>query len=86
VVVYGGAFGAVLPLRAAVIADHFGRRAYGSITALQGVPGAISAGIGPLGAGWLYDRLHGYTLPFALSAGAFLLAGLSIALTPRRVL
>ncbi len=86
VVVYGAAFGAVLPLRAAVIADHFGRRAYGSITALQGVPGAVSAGIGPLGAGWLYDRLHGYTLPFALSACAFLLAGLSIALTPRRML
>lgn len=83
VVVYGAAFGAVSPLRAAVMADHFGRRAYGSITALQGVPVAICAGAGPLAAGWIYDRLNSYTVSFWLCAGAFLLAGLGVAMTPR---
>ena len=82
VVVYGGAFGAISPLRAAVMANHFGRRAYGSITALQGVPVALAAGAGPLLAGALYDHLGGYTVPFGLCAGALLLAGLAVALTP----
>ena len=85
IIVYGGAFGAISPLRAAVMADHFGRRAYGSITALQGVPVALAAGAGPLLAGVLYDHLGGYTLPFGLCAGAFLLAGLAVALTPRPI-
>ncbi|HEY8283117.1 MAG TPA: MFS transporter [Chloroflexota bacterium] len=83
IIVYGGAFGAISPLRAAVMADHFGRRAYGAITAIQGVPVALAAGAGPLLAGVLYDHLGGYTVPFWLCAGAFLLAGLAVALTPR---
>jgi MFS family permease len=82
VVVYGGAFGAISPLRAAVMADHVGRMAYGAIIALQGVPVAIAAGAGPFIAGWLYDRLHGYGLPFWLSACAFLLSGVAVALAP----
>ncbi|HVA92340.1 MAG TPA: MFS transporter, partial [Chloroflexota bacterium] len=83
VIVYGGAFGAISPLRAAEMADHFGCRAYGSITALQGVPVALAAGAGPLLAGALFDHLGGYTLPFGLCAGAFLLAGLAVELTSR---
>jgi MFS family permease len=83
VVVYGGAFGAISPLRAAVMADHVGRKAYGAIIAAQGVPVAIAAGSGPFVAGWMYDRLHGYSLPFWLSACAFLLSGVAVALTPR---
>lgn len=56
VAVYGAAYGAAAPLRASVMADQFGRRAYGVITAVQGVPVAMAAGLGPIGAGWLYDR------------------------------
>jgi MFS family permease len=82
VLVYGAAFGAVSPLRAAVMAEQFGRRAYGAITALQGVPVALCAGLGPLAAGWLYDRLHSYTWPFWLSTGAFVLAAAGVVLTP----
>ncbi len=83
IVVYGAAFGAVSPLRAAVMAEHFGRRAYGTVTAAQGVPVALCAGLGPLAAGWLYDRWGSYEEAFLLSAGAFLLAGLGIFLTPQ---
>lgn len=86
VAVYGGAYGAISPLRAAVMADHVGRRAYGAITALQGVPVALSAGLGPVAAGWFYDHLGGYGLSFGLCAGAFLLAGLAVTLTPRPTL
>ncbi len=83
VVVYGVAYGAFSPLRASVMADHFGRRAYGSITALQGIPMAICAGLGPLAAGWLYDVLHHYEAAFWLCAVAFLFAAVGIAITPR---
>jgi MFS family permease len=80
VIIYGTAYGAFSPLRASVMADHFGRRAYGSITAIQGVPVALCAALGPLAAGWLYDSLHHYELAFWLCAGAFLLAALALLL------
>jgi MFS family permease len=81
VLIYGTAYGAFSPLRASVMADHFGRRAYGSITAVQGVPVALCAALGPVAAGWLYDSLHHYELAFWLCAGAFLLAALGLILT-----
>jgi MFS family permease len=83
VVIYGCAYGAFSPLRASVMADHFGRRAYGAITAVQGIPVAVCAGLGPLAAGWLYDVLHHYEVAFWLCACAFLLAAIGIGLTPR---
>ncbi|QBD82775.1 MFS transporter [Ktedonosporobacter rubrisoli] len=81
VIMYGTAYGAFSPLRASVMADHFGRRAYGSITAVQGVPVAVCAALGPIAAGWLYDSLHHYELAFWICAGAFLLAALGLLLT-----
>ncbi|OLB55677.1 MAG: hypothetical protein AUI01_07595 [Ktedonobacter sp. 13_2_20CM_2_56_8] len=83
VVIYGSAYGAFSPLRASVMTDHFGRRAYGAITAVQGIPVAGCAGLGPLAAGWLYDGLRHYEVAFWLCAAVFLLAAIGIALAPR---
>lgn len=83
VVIYGTAYGAFSPLRASVMADHIGRRAYGSITAVQGVPVALGAALGPIAAGWLYDSLHSYSLSFWLCFAGLLLAALGIILAPR---
>ena len=83
VLLYGSAYGAFSPLRASVMADHFGRRAYGAITAVQGIPLALCAGLGPLAAGWLFDVLHHYDLAFWLCAAAFLLAATGLALVPQ---
>jgi len=83
VVIYGCAYGAFSPLRASVMADHFGRRAYGAITAVQGIPLAVCAALGPLAAGWLYDVLHHYEVAFWLCAGVFLLATIGIVATPQ---
>lgn len=82
IVLYGAAFGAVSPLRASTMADQFGRRAYGAITAVQGLPVAVAAAAGPLAAGLLFDRLGGYGLALWLTAAAFLLAGAAVAVTP----
>jgi MFS family permease len=86
VLLYGTAYGAFSPLRASVMAEQVGRRAYGSITAVQGVPVALCGGLGPLLAGWLYDQLQQYELAFWLCAGAFLLAalGLRLCAAPQR--
>jgi MFS family permease len=81
--VYGVAYGTRSPLRASVMADYFGRRAYGAITAVQGLPIALASGLGPLAAGWLYDRLGDYFLAFWLTAVAYLLSGLIVLLSPR---
>ena len=83
IVVYGSAFGAISPLRASVLADHFGRVAFGAITSAQGVSSGIFAGIGPFLAGFLYDLYGDYRLAFSLTAAAFLGASLAIFLTPR---
>ncbi len=83
VAVYGLAFGAVSPLRAGVLADHFGRVAYGSITAFQNLPSAFMSAAGPVAAGLLFDSLGDYRLAFGLTAAAFAVAGLLIFLTPR---
>ncbi len=83
VAIYGVAFGVISPLRASVMADQFGRRAYGSITAMQGIPIAFSAGLGPVAAGWLFDLLSSYNAAFWISAGILLIAAVGILLTPQ---
>ncbi len=82
VAVYGFSFGAVSPLRASVMAEQFGRRAFGAITAVQGLPMATLGAAGPLLAGALYDRLGDYTLALALTAATFALAVVALLLTP----
>lgn len=83
VAIYGLAFGAISPLRAAVNAEHFGRLAYGAITGAQNLPTQLLSAVGPLLAGYLYDLLGDYRLAFSLTAAAFLAAALLILLTPR---
>lgn len=66
------------------MADRFGRRAYGAITAASGIPIALAASGGPIAAGALYDRLGGYGLALGLTAGAFVVSALAVALSPVR--
>ncbi|HLQ34387.1 MAG TPA: MFS transporter [Chloroflexota bacterium] len=85
VLVYGAAYGAASPLSASVRAAHFGRRSFGAITSAQGVLGLLSASLGTVGAGLLYDHLGSYTLAFGLTCGMFCLAALAMFVTPRPV-
>lgn len=83
VLLYGAAFGALSPLRAQVMADHFGARAYGAITGFQGIPLALCQAAGPLIAGWLFDTLHRYDLAFWLCVASFGVAALLLLGLPR---
>jgi predicted MFS family arabinose efflux permease len=59
VLFFGIAYGALAPLRGALVAAHFGRRAYGTIIAAQGVVIAVASAAGPFALGAIADR-HGY--------------------------
>jgi MFS family permease len=87
-IVFGLAYGGVMPLYALLTREYFGQRAmggaYGAIYMLQ----AIGMGLGTFGGGYLYDRLGDYASMFtsaaAIAAAAMLL---SLALqTPRTTL
>ncbi len=77
VVVFGAAYGAIAPLRGAIVAEHFGRRSYGAIIAAQGLIIGIASALGPIVAGGLIDRA-GYGL--ALGACALVFAGAAVAI------
>ncbi|MBI2494006.1 MAG: MFS transporter [Candidatus Rokubacteria bacterium] len=66
--VFGIAYGGVMPLYALLTRESFGARAmggaYGAIYMLQ----AIGMGLGAFAGGWLYDRLGGYGWSFATAA------------------
>ena len=80
IAVYGFAFGAVSPLRAAVTGEYFGRLAFGAITAAQGLPAQVLGAVGPLAAGYLYDRQGSYTVALWLCAGAFGVSAVAVVL------
>jgi MFS family permease len=80
-VVFGVAYGGVMPLYALLTREYFGQRAmggaYGAIYMLQ----AIGMGLGTFGGGWLYDRLGDYVSMFtgaAAIAGAAVLLALAL--------
>ncbi|MFQ5880176.1 MAG: MFS transporter [Dehalococcoidia bacterium] len=86
VLLFGLGFGALQPLRAAVMARHFGRANYGSILGTQGAVLAIPTAAGPLMAGAIRDISGGYTSAFALLAALYFLASalmLAVAARPR---
>jgi MFS family permease len=83
VLAFGAAYGAISPLRGEVIAELFGRRAYGAIIAVHGVPIAVFGALGPLLVGRAVDRF-GYGTAFGCCIAAFVCAAAIIVLPWRR--
>lgn len=79
---FGAAYGATFPLRGAIMAQRFGRRAYGAILAAQGVPVGVISALGPLVAGRIIDAA-GYGPAFGACAAA-LTAAAVVMLIPVR--
>ena len=82
-IVYGSAFGASGGLIASVRAEHFGRRAFGAISAIQGYPALGGAALGPLLAGWIYDRSGSYQVSFAAVAALYIVSAAAMFATPK---
>jgi MFS family permease len=83
VLIFGAAFGASAPLMASVRAEHFGRRAFARIGAVQGVPALGGAALGPLAAGWIYDRADSYVPALLAIAVLYVVSAVAMFLTPR---
>lgn len=81
--VYGLTLGAIGPLRATVIAAHFGRKAYGAIATSIGAPSYWGAAVGSLAAGWMFDIFGNYRLAILLSSALAAIAAGLVVITPR---
>jgi MFS family permease len=80
VLLFGLGFGALQPLRAAIMAKRVGPANYGTVLGMQGAIIAVSMALGPLLAGVLRDITGTYDLAFVLMAASlFLAAVLSLA-------
>jgi sugar phosphate permease len=65
---FGTGFGAAVPLRAAIQAEYFGLKAYGTIQGMLFTASTIGAVFGPLIAGYLYDATADYRPAFLMLA------------------
>ncbi len=66
---FGFSYGAVSALFPAVVSDFFGREHSGSLVGLLFALAAPTAALGPVGAGWIYDRFGSYDFAWWLGAG-----------------
>ena len=73
--IHGLAYGAVTPLVPSLAGDLFGTRAIGAIFGTTNAAYTAGAAIGPLLAGYIFDRTGGYSLAFISAA-----IGMAIAL------
>jgi MFS family permease len=74
VTAFGMFFGAVIPMRAAVMGGLYSGPAYGRLMGLQGLAIAVGGATGPALIGLLREWTGGYEVPLALSAIILLLA------------
>lgn len=81
VVLFGAGFGAVTPMRAALVAEFYGPAHYGSISGVLAFCITVARALGPVSVGLAFDHFGGYTVPFWVltgisiaSAGAILMA------------
>ena len=69
VVLFGAGFGAVTPMRAALVAEFYGAAHYGSISGVLAFVITAARALGPVSVGLAFDHFAGYAAPFwALTA------------------
>jgi MFS family permease len=90
-VLFGFSYGGASVMFPATVADFFGREQAGTLVGILFATAGSMAALGPLGAGWIYDRVGSYALAWWLSAGCNAVALGFLAFThapgqaPRRV-
>ncbi len=82
-VVFGTAYGGVMPLYAVLAREYFGQRIMGTIFGAVTMLSSLGMAIGPLAGGWIFDTFNGYGWlylgAFALALGA---AAVALAFPP----
>jgi len=69
-VLYPAGYGGMIPVRPALQAEYFGRRALGSIMGLTFFITSLGNVLGPVFVGWMYDVMESYRLAFVITAAA----------------
>jgi MFS family permease len=76
---FGLAYGGVMPLYAIVVREYFGERVMGAAYGGVFLISTLGMGLGSFAGGWFYDQLGSYAglylSSFAIGAAAVLLAG-----------
>jgi MFS family permease len=79
-VVFGLAYGGVMPLYAVLVREFFGARIMGTVFGAVSAFASLGMALGPWAGGYVYDTFHGYAW---LHAGSFAigLAAVAVALS-----
>jgi MFS family permease len=78
-VIFGAAYGGVMPLYAVLARDYFGQHIMGTVLGAAIMVSSIAMAAGPLIGGWVYDTFDAYTWLF-LGSAAVGLGAVAIAL------
>lgn len=81
ILLFGGMLTAPVTLLAMVIADSLGMKRYGSLAGLMTFCWMAGVSLGPLAAGWIFDRAGTYSASFVTCAIVSGLSGFAILLT-----
>ena len=81
-VVFGFAYGGVMPLYAILVREYFGQRIMGATFGAVALTSTLAMALGPVVGGWLYDALGSYFWMFVSSIGIGL-GAVAIAVTFR---
>jgi MFS family permease len=79
---FGFAYGGVMPLYAILVREYFGARIMGTVFGAAGFASTLGMALGPVAGGWLYDALGSYGWLF-VGSGAIGLGAVAIASTFR---
>jgi MFS family permease len=82
-VVFGAAYGGVMPLYAVLAREYFGQHVMGTVFGAATMTSAIGMAFGPLAGGWIFDSFDAYSWLFLGSAAVGLGAvGVALAFPP----
>jgi MFS family permease len=81
-VMFGMAYGGIMPLYATLVREYFGGAIMGTVFGAVAMLSTVGMAVGPWAGGWIYDNLGGYFWLYIASC-AIGLGGVGIALTFR---
>lgn len=86
VILFGAGFGAVTPMRAALVAEFYGPAHYGSISGVLAFCITVARALGPVSVGIAFDYFGSYDVPFWVLTGVSIGSAIAILMAERAAL